>query len=278
MMELYPAGCSTQQNADYTLEFIGEGWTEEQKSKIRLEHRDPSQTDHQWWQELFGLCPTLAVHVRHREEGLPIYHPLIHMPQGAGSHSPVYIAQCYERKKKIGDDFLEQKKWSSYLFLIEKPYRAAALSRIQDRMTDAEYWENVSWVWTSSESNRMDNRIWKRLLSSARPEQRSMMCEQEQKVFDALPDRITIYRGFKKRRTSTSVLGSSLGRSLPSNRKGFSWTLSKEKAIWFSNIVFGIGIDEKKPHMVRTLEVSKSEVLAYLDSREEQEILLRTAT
>lgn len=267
-MELYPAGCSTQQNADYTLEFIGEGWTEEQKSKIRLEHRDPAQTDHQWWRELFRLCPTLC-DACHSSGGLPIYHPLIHMPQGAGSHSPVYIAQCYERKKKIGDDFLEQKKWSSYLFLIEKPYRAAALSHIQARMTDAEYWENVSWVWTNSESNCMDKKVWKRLLSSPRPESHKTMTEDEQKFLASLPDRITVYRGFKARRNRC--------RSLPSNRKGHSWTLSREKAEWFTNITFGIGLGEKKPHMVRSLIVNKSEVLAYLNGRNEQEILLSKA-
>ena len=255
--------------------FDGDDWTPEELQKAAAKHSRAGQADAEWFVEVLELCPELAkvmtfAGIANGTCRFGLYHPLLHEPLGVRQYAPTYLKQWYEEKRGLADKFIAEKKWAQYLFLIEKPYRAPALAEIQDQMTDAEYWEHLSWVWTNSESNCMDKKVWKRLLSSPRPESHKMMTEDEQKFLASLPDRITVYRGFKAR-------GRIGGRSMLSNRKGRSWTLSREKAEWFTNITFGIGLGEKKPHMVRSLSVNKSEVLAYLNDRDEQEILLRKA-
>jgi hypothetical protein len=71
-------------------------------------------------------------------------------------------------------------------------------------------------------------------------------------VYTALASRIKIYRGFRH----------------INFKKGFSWTLSKEKAQWFASRFGGTG-------KVTSKIVRKFDILGYLDGRGEQEILLR---
>lgn len=81
-----------------------------------------------------------------------------------------------------------------------------------------------------------------------------LMDEEELEVFSNLPDTITVYRGVPK----------------GGNKLGMSWTLSKETAVWFKKrleCIAGEGC-------VYRTEVSKDAVLAYIDGREEKEVVL----
>lgn len=79
-----------------------------------------------------------------------------------------------------------------------------------------------------------------------------MMDESEIKVYNELPENIVIYRGVGNKKY----------------KNGMSWTLNKEKAIWFSG---RFNFDDK--HVYQGI-VSKQDVLVYTDQCNEQEIIV----
>lgn len=73
-------------------------------------------------------------------------------------------------------------------------------------------------------------------------------------AFDALPDQVSLYRGFRGE-----------------NRKSRSWTLSKDVAQFFAE---EYSIRPGTPH-IATLTISKSDILFYTNERKEEETVLR---
>lgn len=92
----------------------------------------------------------------------------------------------------------------------------------------------------------MESDILKQWLSSHR-----QACGFSPLIDNSLPEKVKIYRG----------LGSK------SRRDGISWTLSKEKAEWFATRF-------KDNGEVLTAEANKSDILAFLNGRNEQEIII----
>jgi hypothetical protein len=80
-----------------------------------------------------------------------------------------------------------------------------------------------------------------------------MMNAAERRVFDALPETVTIYRGCG-----------------PHNQTGFSWSLSRDVAADFP---FMHRYEQAEPLLV-TATIDKEHILAYKDGREEQEIVV----
>ena len=169
----------------------------------------------------------------------------------------------YEQKLKLVESDLKDKKFGQYLFCHERPYRVGALMHLvsKEKMNDKKYWDLVSYVWIDSE-NIFENRIiWRWLLNHQRGNSHLMMDKEEKKYFDGLPDKIKIYRGGM-------------------DDKGFSWTLDKQKAEWFanrwamnSNWGDRSNIDGEHSTEVFTKTINKTDALAYLNGRNEQEIV-----
>ena len=87
-----------------------------------------------------------------------------------------------------------------------------------------------------------------------------LMTKQELKIYNSLPENITIYRGMTT-------------EELESGDFGISWTLSKECDGFFA-FKYGINFStENKPKVVHQLEVKKVEKLAYFNERNEQEVI-----
>jgi hypothetical protein len=124
-----------------------------------------------------------------------------------------------------------------------------------ERVSDAEYWKQVSEVWQDSESIWQNGDEWEVLWKSDRPEKHLAMNDDEREELAKLPDPITVYRGIPE---------SSLDED-----NGLSWTLSREKAEWFArrySPIFG-------PGAALEGQVRKSDVHALLLGRDEQEII-----
>jgi len=86
------------------------------------------------------------------------------------------------------------------------------------------------------------------------------MTKQELKIYNSLPENITIYRGMTT-------------EELKSGDFGISWTLSRERAEFFA-FKYGRNFStENKPKVVHQLEVTKVEILAYFNERNEQEVI-----
>jgi hypothetical protein len=95
---------------------------------------------------------------------------------------------------------------------------------------------------------------------SDEPYREYLMDKEERKFLKGLPERVTIYRGMTSKEKKSGYFGS-------------SWTLGKEKAGFFAHI-YGRNMatrDLKKT--IHKLEVNKSEILAYMNSRGEEEVI-----
>jgi len=145
---------------------------------------------------------------------------------------------------------LKNKKWGRYVFRHERPYRVEALLRVVDQLPDEEYWPLVGEVWVDSENIWQNLDKWVGLLSSVRPQRHLMMTEEERAALGALPDRLTIYRG-----------------CTPQNRRGLSWTLDRDKALWFAKRF-------RQDGSVVTQRVFKRQVVAHFTGRGESEVVV----
>jgi hypothetical protein len=123
-------------------------------------------------------------------------------------------------------------------------------------MTDRQYWRTLSELWTDAEFVHLSLCDWLMFLSSERTEQKYFMTTEERRIFDRLPEEITIYRGCIKNK----------------NERGLSWTLEYDRARWFSK---RFAVDGRDVPVVLERSINKSQALGYLTGREECELVLR---
>lgn len=136
-----------------------------------------------------------------------------------------------------------------------------------DRVPYDDHLRLIVRIWTDTESvyenqDRWDD-LWEEI---ARGRERAraageptdwtdglLMTPEELKVFEALPDPVEIHRGYRG-----------------ADWDGHSWTLSREKAEWFARryeMIYGAG-------RVASGKVPRSGVVAYLNDRQEDEIIV----
>ncbi|MEJ7821357.1 MAG: hypothetical protein WKF85_03490 [Chitinophagaceae bacterium] len=92
------------------------------------------------------------------------------------------------------------------------------------------------------------------------PDRDSMMNKKERDYLQKLPDKITIYRGMTK-------------KEYQSKEFGISWSLKKEKAEYFA---FKYGRNFSTYRLKKTVHqvtINKKDVIAFLNGREEYEII-----
>jgi len=103
-------------------------------------------------------------------------------------------------------------------------------------------------IWIDSEGIHNNLYVWKRCFKYIKDNKIIIMDDEDKKIYDNLPDEVTIYRG--------SVY-----------EDGISWTLSKEKAEWFRD-----RFDEKDSKVFEKT-IQKKDIIAYFNGRDEQEII-----
>jgi hypothetical protein len=150
---------------------------------------------------------------------------------------------------------MREGKWINVMLCVNKPYRLDAIIVFERFMDDAGYWQCVNDAWTSMEGcgSGSNSRCFARLFSSKRPGRENLMSELERATLEALPDTISVYRGFVGRR----------GR-------GLSWSRSRKVAEWFARRFACLG---GQPTLIEGV-AHKDKVLAYLNDRQEQEIVI----
>jgi hypothetical protein len=179
-------------------------------------------------------------------------HPLVYsVPYFEGVNQ--MLNKQYAMKLKMIADYLQKSDWFGYVYAHERPYRLYAFCNLlkEYKISDSDYWELLGDIWIDSENIWSNKKEWKKLLSSNRPEREKFMKEEDREIFKNLPDKITAYRGY-----------------LPGkNKTGFSYSLNRERAEWFSKRFNTNG-------KVSEIEILKSKLFAYTDSRSEQEIII----
>lgn len=148
---------------------------------------------------------------------------------------------------------LKEKKFHSYVFLHERPYRLQAFSEICHDISDSQYWELLSNVYIDCENIFQNFVLWQVFLSSPRKYRHKLMNAKERHFLAKLPETLTIYRGLSN---SCQPV------------KGVSWTLKQERAKWFAN---RYNPDNPKVYQAQTDRIN---TLAYLNGRNEDEIVV----
>ena len=179
-----------------------------------------------------------------------VRHPYVFSVPHSDNLNALVNLRYIENKKRI-EKFFEDKNFASYIFNHERPYRLNALVDCIKLLEDKEYWELVADVWVDSENIWQNLNIWKRLLTQRTESKDLFMDEDDKKSFDELPDKFIVYRGY--------IEGQ--------NKKGFSYTTDENKAKWFAKR-YG------KNGKVTSRFVSKSEVFAFTNRRNENEIII----
>jgi len=180
---------------------------------------------------------------------------MIHHPLYVGTYSEhpfmnKMANNTYQEKKKCLQRYVEQEKIESAINIIERPYRVQSTMealRSWWQPTKDDYWDLISWLWQDTENVYENLDTWIELLTLEFSEPQLMMNNKETEVYNNLPETIKVYRGGV-------------------DDKGLSWSLSREKAEWFANrFDYGYEVFEK--------DIKKSDILAYLNGRQEQEII-----
>jgi len=194
------------------------------------------------------LHPDLALCVIDMDMFQMVQHPLVHtfyMPGQAAM-----LNDIYRQKKRAWDGYVAADRWDIIIdVLVEKPHRLDALLQHGHKIRSNKlFWEAVASVWTSMEYFHDQLEAWDEVFATVRTGRLSMMDEDEQAKLAAMDDEIEVFRG--------------------GDDTGYSWTVNKTIAQWFA-ARFGAG------HDIHTRTIPKSEVIAYLDQRNEEEIIWR---
>ncbi len=157
-----------------------------------------------------------------------------------------------------------------YLFLHERAFRSTTFLEMyddgywQEALSNPrkarEFWRCAAYVWADCEEDE-DAGIWEDILTCDIPHQGFMTKSADRKALKAMGDTITVYRG---------VQGQTKQDALEDGMLGFQWSLSKDIAKFFSHRFL------RKPNrgFVLTATARTSDVLAYLTSRGESEVII----
>lgn len=127
-------------------------------------------------------------------------------------------------------------------------------------LTDAEYWYGLGLAYTSSDNLSQWRHLGKSAFSSKRPKREHLMNGEERKKFAALPERLRIYRGMTEEEYKSGVFG-------------ISWTLSEKVAKFFAEKYLRNHATNRLPKTVHSIQVNKSDAIAFFNGREEDEII-----
>lgn len=160
---------------------------------------------------------------------------------------------AYKRIIKLYENKINNTNFVNLLFyLVRKPYLLTFIKFAEPYLSLEDFSSLLAKAWVISENPNQDINvsISKIIKMFKKADKKYLMDEQEFEIYNNLPETFIAYRGVSKRR----------------NPKGLSWTINLEKAKWFSNR-FGKGY-------VQQATINKNDVLAYFNSRGEDEIVV----
>lgn len=208
---------------------------------LTAEALDPLDPELQDYKEELAIGPVLR-------------HPLVYQVPYFPQMAPDANGRFWQIQKAL-EDARSEGNWSGYISMHERPYRLQALLDISENydLTDEEYWELVAHFWIDSENIHQNASQWRELWMG-RDEPHLAMDSDDLAFLLTLPDVVTIYRGFRD----------------VEHQNGMSWTLDRDKAIWFAN---RYRRDDRDAYLA-TAKVRRHDILAYFSGRNEQEIVV----
>lgn len=177
-----------------------------------------------------------------------ILHRCVNMPEP-------YKSEIFD--PHLHDLLSEATDITGILILARKGELIFLLSILRNLLTPKEYGRLLVKQWHYSENPggiyRKDTpKLWEGI------PREYMMTKKEIRVYEALPDIVTIYRGVAPQDFKKRVI------------RGFSWTLDKEKGKWFA---LRFCFDDKEGMLI-TATIPKEHIAFYSDGRSEQEVVV----
>ena len=163
----------------------------------------------------------------------------------------------YPNLKRLYDERCAARNWIDALLLVRRQHRLAHLLHLIDQHGIASLLPAVGDVWQDSESVYADGEdwdwIWLRVIRTRQGKPRKtayrVMRPAERAVFDALPQELTIYRGY-------------IGED---GEYGLSWSLKRDRAEWFARRYPTMDCER----FIATMTISKSEAIAFFEREDE---------
>jgi hypothetical protein len=153
----------------------------------------------------------------------------------------------------------EERNWGDILSWLDQTQKFRVFQNFESTMSNVEYWKGLRECYLGSDFAHLHSDTIAYYLFSSRGEKHNLMTAEEFNHLNNLPSQVTIYRG-----CSLSEIESGDYR--------FSWSLDKSVAEFFANKYFrNTGLKGG----VTRLTVPKSKIRAYLDGRNEQEVIYK---
>ena len=169
----------------------------------------------------------------------------------------IRIPDQWEKLIQIySDQITKANSIEDIMYRIRLPYHFAFLKYAKQYMSKKDFDKWLGTTWTSSENPNQDKNVTiNQFITWFKAADKKLLMEEEDyKVYAELPEEITIYRGV------------AVGRA---KQKGLSWTCNIDTARWFSK---RFDTDKKKGYILKA-KIKKSDVFAYFNTRNEDEIL-----
>lgn len=205
------------------------------------------------------LRPELASYLIHDGPTAHLKHPIVQCDWYHPEHNE-RLNRWFESSSILLADAIAAKDWHTAIFLYQRGWRLdrfehlATASEHAAQMSDEDYWESLGFVIVDQEDCYRQRAYFSRLLVKTKRSKalrHLLMTPEEKESLAAMPPLLPVYRGCQA-----------------FNKKGWSWTLAKDKAIWFSKRCY------RGTPLVLSGEVRKDDVLAYFTGRGESEILI----
>ena len=185
------------------------------------------------------------------------------LPKGldAETFGDAYVQKINFKQGQL-DEAIYQQNWDKVFMLIEKPFRLNWLEENIDLIKDDKQYYNFlkdAYMMTEFPMNGFSNYRDLLHLLYAKDNPKLMMDKEELKLLNSLPNEVKIWRGVK------------VDDVLDEDNIGLSFTLNKDKAIWFAERFAQAGVS--KAILIEAV-VKRDDILSIFLNRDEEEVIV----
>ena len=154
----------------------------------RLQHRTEMKSNIDYEKKSRLLIGALDPEVKHwvcKIDGTYWIHSPLLIMFGLGHHDPAEINETYHKMKALADKYMANIRYAplKYLAVIKKQYRLDAFLEIQNKISDAQYWRCLEYIWILTERVHQLKYTWLALFESPRRNRALMMERKDRKHF-----------------------------------------------------------------------------------------------
>ena len=185
------------------------------------------------------------------------------LPKGldAKTFGDAYVQKINFKKQEL-DKAIEQQNWDKVFMLVEKPFRLNWLEENIDLIKDDKQYYNFlkdAYMMTEFPMNGFSNYRDLLDLFYARKNSKLMLDKDELELLNSLPNEVKIWRGVK------------VDDVLDDDNIGLSFTLNKDKAIWFAERFSQAGVSQA---ILIEAVVNRFDILSIFLNRDEEEVIV----